>query len=228
MFNEGKLYSARDIEGEQNKKEIEIAREIESRFEGRKEFIGLIMRGSAFVGYSDDSSDIDFKLAIDSEKLDEDDSLEYKSKNYSKIEDEVNMMSETMEKKYGKKIHIELFFIPSIEYISKDLSDNGDFDHAIARETAARIFADMSKLSVGEGMSEYRKKIKAALFKMSPENQKKFLNLVSDRLADEYSNFAIPKMIDRGLLEEKDKEEKIEEISKLCGQRVEKIWKTQS
>lgn len=212
---EQKLYIPRDVEGEPNRKELEIIRELEKELSKHPAFIGLSPYGSIVSGYSINSetykSDIDLMILFDSEKIkiDQDYIDDYMQGIRNKLK--LNL----------KKIRLQHFVVEIINV--KEIINR------IKSETEKKPFPKvtlsvMSQVIIGSKINDYREIIARELQKLSPEKQKEAIDKIVESLSimDQLSLRKRKKRMPELL--EQEHEEVLEKRKAMWKKRVEKIW----
>ena len=202
------LYIPRNVEGEQNKEQTELLRKLEEVLKRRPEFVGLAPSGSVMKGYSNEKSDFDVWVVVDSSCL------------VSPL-DCLNSSSEEFKEFTEQGMHVLILHIAneidigSYEY----MKDNKKFEPRIVGAVAT-----LTGLVTGSKIDKYRDQICQKIKRLTLEQQSALKNQVMDILAYR-DRMSIDKIIKR--IPELDTEDIIEIINgrdELWQKRWDEVW----
>lgn len=217
---ETKLYLPRDVEGKPNKEELKIVGKIEKELSKYPSFIGVALLGSVVTGYNNSDgepdygdegkqeSDIDMLLLFDRNKI-------TSGYEFDDIDANNFKLAVDLEQEHGKRIHFAYLVINTDEIKGKLKNLEG---------FPVVTLADMSRLVTGKKINEYRKPIVEEIKKLSPEEKKEFVDILTQYLFD-IDTPSLEKrkerMPDLTLEEHKDI---LEARKEMWRKRVQKIW----
>ncbi|TSC95072.1 MAG: hypothetical protein CEN87_84 [Parcubacteria group bacterium Licking1014_1] len=211
--SEQKLYIIRDIEGQPNREELEIVREIEKKLSKHPSFIGLALFGSVISGVSTESSDIDLYVLCDESKFkDEKDYLDFtKTLKNTSIE---------QSERSNKKIQAILEIV-TIEGIIAEIKRYFEGYINYFPET---ILADMSRLTTGKKIGKYRKAISEELHKLPVKNQREAGEKITESIVRR-DILSLGKRMERiPELSKQEHREVLEKRKEMWQKRVKKVW----
>lgn len=169
------LFIPRTADGQPNKPVLDTVREFEQRLSVCDEFIGVTLWGSSVRGYHSAATDSDIDLSILFDK-----SLEKDSQRIWEIAQGLERDAAT---KFSKTnaVHTHWHNV-STEAMQQEIEDTG----AIVPEA----FVALSQLSVGRDrkVKTYRERAGTLLKALSPENKKRFVTHLIQRLIGQESD----------------------------------------
>lgn len=209
-FIENKLYTARDIEGEPNFKELEMIRQLEDRLNKNESFVGIAPFGSMVSGYSTAESDIDIFVLYDDPGITKIDNLEEQAE-----------LWEREIKRSGIDADI-LFQNINLKLILQDLRVGIKLGRP--HEFISPALTQLSRVVTGKRIEHYRRIVSAELQKLTSEQKEKVIDVIVERLVrrDELSLYKRKKRMPE--LSEEDHQRILEARATKWRKRVQKVW----
>lgn len=222
---ETKLYVVRDVDGEPNREEIEIVRELEKELSKHPAFIGVSLFGSAISGYSTNQEEFNSEFGT-IDKPDLDLYVLYDLKKFSEDQDVSDFYSLVKEiifdivRKHHKEIDVKKMGINR-----KEIIEGIRLLPTQERNTSTEIdLAVMSRVISGETINEIREEVKVELRNLSVLSRTLILKKIVDNLV-ERDILSLKKRKKRmPKLSEEQHREILEKRKKMWRKRVQKIW----
>jgi predicted nucleotidyltransferase len=220
-----KLFVPRDLEGQLNKKPLEIARQLNDEFEKEKGYVGLMVFGSSVEGfYSNKDSDLDVYFMYDSSLYDKKNFFGKKVREnfFYKVDCLIKKQIQNIKEEHGKKVQVPNWFrcdINPSKLISNLQSKN------IGLESGAVVrLAELMGLAVGNKIENYRKIFSQYLQSLSKDEQLALKERII-KLKVEQAETSHRKRIERNEnFSEESKKEFIQKRRELWIKRIEKIY----
>lgn len=207
---ERKLFIPRNVEGEQNQKELEVIRTLEERLKDHPAFVGLAPGGSVMRGYSNEFSDIDIWVIFDPSKVPPDD------------HERINKGGSNIFRDFRERgVH---FFFISLSPKALDLGSHvsakntTDFGHEIPD-----ILATMTGIVTGKKIDRYRAQIREELQQLTSAQREALKQQALDTLK-ERDRMSMKKLTKRIPEAEPHSEDIFEARKRLWENRWERIW----
>lgn len=219
-----KLYVARNVEGEPNREELKVIKNIEKALSKNPNFIGIAPFGSVVGGYKaipeynettreTEGSDLDIHVLYDGAYSDEN----------NPIEDDVREACATETARSGISIH-KTYEPVSIEKVSADLKRHFS-EEKTSYSSCMGMLASLSRVVTGKKVDDYRGKIIKILADLSSEQQDEVAEDITEDLAQE-DQLSLAKRIGRlPAISEEEHHNILNERRQMWLGRVLKIWK---
>lgn len=207
---ETKLYIPEDVNGEPNRQELRIAREVSEELSKYPGFIGLAPFGSVMSGYSNEKSDLDLCILFDQKEAGKDGYLNFWR----------HSRSICAEKGGDRKVSGTHITNISVEEIIRDIHNFLEK----GSQFPGNALEDMTKVFIGKKIDRYRKPIAEELKKMSEEDQTKIADMIVAGLADT-DNLSLRKRTERlPEFTQEDHETILKTREEMWKKRVKNIW----
>lgn len=216
---EQKLYLPRFLEGGIDRRALAMVHEFEKAFREHHFFVGVAPFGSSFKGYSQELSDIDIRILVDtSQEVDPWEEL----RRFGAAADNFGV---EMSKRYGRKVEVLVQDL----MVERTLTDFESGQYQSWKNFQLLRLADLSGLVIGARAKELRLRIAEALHKIPLERQRFLMRKVLDFLMEEEkgsisADVTVKKMIERGVLPSEKEEEFFKAREELWKGRISRIW----
>lgn len=165
-----KLYLMRDTEGEPNKEQLDIIRDIETQLKKYDFFVGISPFGSTTKGYNNETSDLDIYIII----KDQEDGMDEFNKHISKIEKKA--------KNDSPYLHI---FVDQIDMeFVKDNLHTPYYADGVGR-TGIHMIADLCRITTGKKIDELRLDVIKLIEEYPPEEKDRLKERLATYLTKE-------------------------------------------